>query len=135
MKSVYEHRVRYRECDPMGVVYHSHYADYFEAARTEALRDLGLAYKDLEATGIILPVVNLNINYHRPCFYDDLLEITTHFTNVNRMKVVMDYEVRVKGEELVRVRGNVTLVFVDAERRRPTAAPQMILDLFQGKEG
>lgn len=131
MKFVYEHRVRYRECDPMGVVYHTHYADYFEAARTEALRNLGLAYKDLEATGVILPVVELQISYHRPCFYDDLLEITTLFNAIDRMKVAMDYEVRIKGEDLVRVRGKVTLVFVDAEKRRPTAAPQMVLDLFQ----
>ena len=115
----------------MGVVYHTHYADYFEAARTEALRELGLAYKDLEATGIILPVVELHIKYHRPCFYDDLLVITTHFTTVNRMKVVMDYEVQVQGEELVRVRGSVTLVFVDINTRKPTAAPQMVLDLFE----
>ena len=119
----------------MGVVYHTHYADYFEAARTESLRDLGLAYKDLEATGIILPVVELNIKYHRPCFYDDMLEITTHFTEVSRTKVVMNYEVRVQGEELVRVRGSVILVFVDGTSRRPTAAPQMILDLFHGFEG
>ena len=57
IRYVYRHRVRYRECDPMGVVYHTHYADYFEAARTEALREIGLAYKTLEEAGVQMPVI------------------------------------------------------------------------------
>jgi len=59
----YEHRVRYRECDPMGVVYHTHFVDYFEAARTEALREMGLAYKALEDRGVMMPVVDLGVQF------------------------------------------------------------------------
>ena len=67
----YRHRVRYRECDPMGVVYHGHYLDYLEYARTEALRNAGLPYRQLEESGIIMPVVDISIRYLSPARYDE----------------------------------------------------------------
>ena len=65
-RHTYFHRVRYRECDPMGVVYHAHYLDFFEAARTEALRELGLAYKSMEEAGFQMPVIDLAVKYRKP---------------------------------------------------------------------
>ena len=70
-------RVRYAETDTMGVVYHGNYAQYFEVARVEAMRSLGIAYKDMEAMGIIMPVVELHTKFIRPAKYDDLLTIKT----------------------------------------------------------
>ena len=128
---VYTHRVRYRECDPMGVVYHTHYLDYFEAARTEALRALGLAYKDLEEQGIIMPVVDLAVRYHRSAKYDDVLEITTRFDEVPRVRLRLDYEVRRAGEAEVIVTGHVTLCFIDRARSRPIPAPDAVRVLFE----
>lgn len=128
---MYTHRVRYRECDPMNVVYHTHYLDYFEAARTEALRELGLAYKELETVGIIMPVVEVQLKYHRSCYYDDLLEITTIFPTNPSMRIKIDYEVRAKGDPKVRVSGSVTLCFVDTKRMRPILAPPQIVEVFE----
>lgn len=127
---VYRHRVRYRECDPMGVVYHTHYLDYFEAARTEALRDLGLAYRQLEADGIIMPVVEASIRYRRPARYDDLLAIETRFEGVPQTRVPIDYKVRRDGEAPLLAEGRVTLCFLDAARRRPIAAPPKVREAF-----
>ena len=127
----YRHRVRYRECDPMGLVYHTHYLDYFEAARTEALREMGLAYKDLEASGIIMPVVDLAVRYSRPVRYDDVIEVTAHIGHVPSTRVRVDYEVRREGEPAVLVTGHVTLCFVDAARNRPVRAPDAVIECFR----
>ncbi len=130
MTFLYTHRVRYRECDPMGVVYHTHYIDYFEAARTEALRGLGVVYKNLENDGIQMPVIDLALKYHLPARYDDLLEIETLISEPPRMRIRCDYTVRRKGEATPLVTGHVTLCFIDAKRNRPTLAPDHIQALF-----
>ena len=70
-------RVRYAETDQMNVVYYGNYAQYFEVGRVESIRQLGFSYKDLESTGIIMPVVEMNAKYLRPARYDDLLTIRT----------------------------------------------------------
>ena len=127
----HRHRVRYREVDPMGLVYHGHYVDYFEAARTEMLREIGLAYKQVEEAGIIMPVVDLQIKYHRPAFYDDLLEIRALVAEIPVMRASIDYEVRREGEEQILTTGNVTLCFVDRERNRPVRAPEQFRRIFQ----
>ena len=115
----------------MGVVYHAHYLDYFEAARTEALRNLGLAYRDLEASGIIMPVVRAEVHYRRPARYDDLLDITTLFAEIPRVRVPIDYEVRIAGAPEVIATGRVVLCFMDAARRRPIAIPPDVRALFE----
>ncbi len=127
----YRHRVRYRECDPMGIVYHTHFLDYFEAARTEALRALGLTYKALEDRGIIMPVVDLAVRYKVPAYYDDVLEITTRFEAAPRVRVPIGYEVRRVGEPAVLATGHVTLCFFDRARNRPVVAPPPVQALFE----
>ncbi|HMB91221.1 MAG TPA: thioesterase family protein [Rhodothermales bacterium] len=127
----YRHRVRYRECDPMSLVYHTHYIDYFEAARTEALREMGLPYKTLEDQGIIMPVVDLAVQYKRPAYYDDLLEITTLFAEVPRVRVTINYAVRRVDEPDILVTGHVTLCFFDQARNRPIPTPEPVRQLFE----
>ncbi len=121
----YRHRVRYRECDPMGVVYHAHVLDWFEAARTEALRDAGLPYRQLEASGVIMPVVELAVRYHGSVLYDDEVEVEATFASVG-VRVPIDYAVRRVGEDAVLVSGRVTLCFVDRERGRPVGPPDVV---------
>ncbi len=113
----------------MGVVYHTHYLDYFEAARTEALRSLGVAYKELEDGGVIMPVVSASINYRKPSYYDDVLEIITTFPESQPVaRVPILYRVMRNDEELAT--GSVTLCFVDKISNRPTRAPASVLDAF-----
>lgn len=114
----------------MGLVYHTHYIDYFEAARTEALRTMGLAYKTLEDSGIIMPVVDLAVQYHRPARYDDVLEIVARIGEVPSTRVHIDYEVRRAGEPARLATGHVTLCFVDTVRNRPIRAPEHVAALF-----
>ncbi len=131
VRHVYSRRVRYRECDPMGVVYHTHYLDYFEEARTEALRAAGLPYKQLEASGMSLPVVEASERYFAPAAYDDLLEVETVFEALRGVRVSSAYTVRRAGEEAVLATGRVVLCFVDAARGRPTAPPVSVRAAFE----
>lgn len=128
----YAHRVRYRECDPMGVVYHTHFLDYFEAARTEAFRAMGLAYRELEERGVMMPVVEANVRYHRPARYDDCLVIETRLPGdgVPQVRLPTQYRVRREGEEDLLAEGDVTLCFMDADRRRPVRVPDDVQRLF-----
>ena len=70
-------RVRYGETDPMKYVYYGNYAEYFEVARVELFRELGMSYDEIENQGIWLPVSEFSIKYLRPALYDEILEIHT----------------------------------------------------------
>lgn len=127
---IYRHRVRYRECDRMGVVYHTHYLDYFEAARTEALRALGVSYRSIEDDGIRMPVVEASIRYLRSAEYDDELEILTRFPEPPGVTISVDYEVRRRHDPALLATGRVVLCFLDAARGRPVRAPEAVRKLF-----
>lgn len=88
-------RVRYCECDPMGVAHHAAYIPWLEAARTEILRDAGVSYAELEAAGVFLVVTRLEVRYRRAGRYDDLLEVRTQVTRGGRVKIEHQYEVAV----------------------------------------
>ncbi|TAE89575.1 MAG: acyl-CoA thioesterase [Bacteroidetes bacterium] len=122
-------RVRYGETDQMGVVYHGNYALYFEIARTEALRQINITYKELEENGVMMPVVNLNINYKRPAKYDDLLTIKAYFKVPPTIKAIIDYEVFNEQQELLST-GQSTLVFVDMATNKVTRCPDMLAQKF-----
>jgi acyl-CoA thioester hydrolase len=75
--SEYKIRVRYAETDRMGYVYYGNYATYFEVARVEALRRLGVSYRQLEDSGILLPVLNYSVKFLKPVYYDEEIKIIT----------------------------------------------------------
>lgn len=120
-------RVRYAETDQMGVVYHGNYAQYLEIGRVEWLRSLGVSYRDMEDSGIMLPVVSLNINYKKPAIYDDLLKVRTKLVKLPSVSISFDYEIFNANPELI-VSANTVLVFVDMKSKRPIKCPQYLLD-------
>jgi len=87
-------RVRYCECDPMGVAHHAAYVPWFEMGRTELLRESGSTYAELERAGVLLAIVRLDARYRRPARYDDLLELTTRVAGSSRVKIEHEYELR-----------------------------------------
>ena len=80
-------RVRYAETDQMGVVYHGNYAQFFEIGRTEWLRNVGVTYKKMETTGIMLPVISLQCNFIKSALYDDILTINTLLKKNQQLKL------------------------------------------------
>lgn len=115
-------RVRYAETDQMGVVYHGNYAQYFEMGRVEWLRNLGVSYKWMEDNGVMLPVVNLSMNYKKPAKYDDLLTVKTILKSQTGVKIEFDYEIYNEKNELLTT-GYSMLVFVDMKSGRPVTPP------------
>lgn len=122
-------RVRYAETDKMGYVYYGAYAQYFEVGRVEALRSLGISYRSLEEQGIMLPVHDLTVKYHRPAHYDDLLRVRTTILQVPGVRIQFSYVVHNEAGELIS-EATTTLVFVDAATMRPRRAPQVLVDLL-----
>ena len=120
-------RVRYGETDQMGYVYYGNYAQYFEVGRVEWLRNLGISYKSLEESGIMLPVTQMNINYLKPAKYDDLLTIVTNVINKPMVKIVFEFQIFNDQKELLTT-GETTLVFIDMIKNKPTKAPNFLLD-------
>ncbi len=120
-------RVRYAETDQMGVVYHGNYAQYFEMGRVEWLRNLGLSYKRLEETGVMLPVVSLKMDYKKPALYDDLLTVRTIFKSQTTVKIEFDYEITNEKGQLLTL-GNSVLVFVDMKTKKPVVPPAFVIE-------
>lgn len=121
-------RVRYGETDQMGIVYHGNYPSYFEVARIEFFREIGLPYKELESKGIILPVVDLGIKFIKSAYYDDDLSIKAIVTEIpTGVRLKFQYEIRNQNEELLTT-GFTTLAFLDEKTRRPVRCPQYMLD-------
>jgi acyl-CoA thioester hydrolase len=115
-------RVRYAETDRMGYAYYGNYATYFEVARVEALREMGMTYKEMEDEGIILPVLEYSIKFIKPAFYDDLLTIKTVINNMPGARIRFDYETFNEKNVLLNV-ANTTLVFINKSNNKPCAAP------------
>ncbi|HLT51984.1 MAG TPA: thioesterase family protein [Arenibacter sp.] len=120
-------RVRYGETDQMGVVYHGNYPQYLEMGRVEWLRDIGISYKEMEESGIMLPVISLNIIYRKSAIYDDLLTVTTHIRKRPLVKIEFDYEIHNEAHELL-IEANTVLAFMDTTTNRPMKCPDYILD-------
>ncbi|MGE3107063.1 MAG: acyl-CoA thioesterase [Phycisphaerales bacterium] len=88
----FQTRVRYCECDPMGVAHHASYIPWLEIGRTELLRQTGVSYAHLEAAGVFLVITRLEVRYRRPIFYDDVVEVRTRVTGGSRVKIEHAYE-------------------------------------------
>ena len=123
-------RVRYAETDQMGVVYHGNFAQYFEVARVEWLRSLGVSYRQMELEGVMLPVVNLNINYRKPAYYDEELTIRTRLVEKPTAKIIFEYEVRNENGELISD-ATSTLVFVNIATKKPIMCPTHLLNKME----
>lgn len=116
-------RVRYAETDQMNVVYYGNYAQYFEVGRVESIRNLGVTYKDIEASGVIMPVVEMNVKYLRSARYDDLLTIKTTLRELpTDHRIEFHQEVFNESGKLL-TSGKVVLFFLNAATYEKTAMP------------
>jgi acyl-CoA thioester hydrolase len=120
--------VRYAETDMMGVVYHGSYLPWFEVGRTALLKEMGLAYRQLEADGYRLPVLEVAAKYLRPAVYDDTITIVTRLQEKPLLRIRLEYEVR-RGEELLAT-GFTVHAFID-RAGRPVRPPASAVAVFK----
>jgi acyl-CoA thioester hydrolase len=124
-------RIHYALTDQMGVVYHGHYAQFYEIARTEAIRQLGYTYKDIEAMGIIMPVTDIHSRFLRPAKYDDLITVKTVLKELPvHHKIVFHHEIYNEADELLNT-GDVTLYFMQVVDMKRCNMPEKLTDVLK----
>lgn len=106
-------RVRYAETDAMGVVYHGNYLPWFEIARIALLDKAGISYRDLDAEGFLLPVLEANLKYIAPARFHDLVTVTATMAELPRVRIHIDYEVSIAGKVITR--GHTIHAFMNRE--------------------
>lgn len=124
-------RIHYALTDQMGVVYHGHYAQFYEIARTEAIRQIGYTYKDIEAMGIIMPVIDIHSRFLRPAKYDDLITVKTILKELPaHHKIVFHHEIYNQADELLNT-GDVTLYFMQAKDMKRCDMPLQLKEVLE----
>ena len=121
-------RVRYAETDRMGVVYYANYFVWFEIGRTDWLRETGQTYREMEAAGVQLPVIEAHCVYHRPAKYDDDLEIRTQAALLTPVRLRFDYSI-VRGADETLAMGHTIHAALDAHGR-PCRLPDHVRDML-----
>jgi len=123
-------RVRYGETDQMGYVYYGFYAMYYEVARVESLRRLGLTYREIEEMGVIMPVLENHSWYLAPGRYDELLTIVTTIREKPGVRIKFEYEILNEENKLIN-KGETLLAFVDKKTNRPCRPPQPMQSVLE----
>ncbi len=122
-------RVNYFDTDKMGVVWHGNYIKYFEIAREELFRSVGLPYDEVEKAGVMMPIVDVAVEYRLPAHYNEVLNAEARVLEAPRSRIRVEYTIsNAQGE--VNVSGHTTLAFIDAETRRPCRPPAAVRGTF-----
>ncbi|MGB4774026.1 MAG: thioesterase family protein [Daejeonella sp.] len=120
-------RVRYAETDQMGYMYYGNYAQFYEVGRVEMLRSLGMTYRSMEESGIIMPVLDLRCKYLKPALYDEEITIKVIMEKMPSVRIHFSYELYNEKQELIN-EGETTLAFIDSNRNKPSLPSQEFLD-------
>ncbi len=128
----YKHslRSRYGETDQMGYVYYGRYLEYFEVARTEMIRSLGVPYSRLEEDDVMLPVIYSQIVYKFPVFYDEEMQIEVLIFRSPLVRLETFYRIHTRRQAKPHTIGQVNLCFTQKSTRKPCKAPDYFLQLI-----
>lgn len=122
----YDIRVRYADTDQMNVVYHANYATFFEIGRTEAIRSLGITYREMEDMGIEMPVTEIDMRFLRPARYDDLIKVRTSLRHLpDNHRIEFHQEIFNDKGKLI-TSGKVTLYFLDKATKKRSVMPEAL---------
>lgn len=119
-------RVWYKHTDQMGICHHSNYICFFEAARSDMMRSLGLSYAEVEARGIMMPILEVQSRYRKPAYYDELLTVRVRLEELPVTRIDFRYEIFNAAGELLNT-GWTQLGFMDSTTRRPCRCPEWFL--------
>lgn len=122
-------RVRYAETDQMRVVYYANYFVWFEVARTDWLRQAGWTYREMEAEGVSLPVIEAHCDYRQPSRYDDDIEVRSRAALLSPVRIRFDYEVIRNGSDQAAT-GHTVHAAVDGNGR-PCRLPARVRAMFR----
>jgi len=123
-------RVRYADTDQMGYVYYGKYASFYEIARVEALRNIGVSYKALEEQGVMMPVLENHSYYLQPAKFDEVLTIKVMVKEMPSAKITFHYEIHNEASQLIH-RGETVLVFMNKTTRKVMRPPSIIAQVLK----
>lgn len=123
-------RVRYADTDQMGYVYYGKYASFYEIARVEALRNIGISYKELEDQGVMMPVLENHSYYLQPAQFDEVLTIKVMIKEIPTAKMTFHYEIYNETGQLIH-RGETVLVFISKASRKIMRPPKMLAEVLK----
>lgn len=123
-------RVRYAETDQMGYMYYGNYAQFYEVGRVEMLRSLGLTYKSMEESGIMMPVLDLHCKFIKPALYDEEITVKVVMNKMPAVRINFAYQLFNEKQELIN-EGETTLVFIDIKRNKPCLPSPDFLNRLQ----
>lgn len=126
----YSFRVMYPETDQMGTVHHSNYAKYYETARWELFRSLGISYHSVEEAGYMLPVTRMNFRFVKTIGYDELLTVQTTLKTIKGVRIWFTYKLYNEQNDLVN-EAETELAFVKRDNWKPCAAPDFVLKTIE----
>ena len=119
-------RVRYKDTDKMGIVHHSNYIVYYEAARVAALRAWGMPYDEMEKSGIISPILEVGSKYIYPAYFDEEITVRVIVEELPTVRLKVRYELYNEAGTLINT-GYTWLGFLNGETRRPCHTPQYVV--------
>lgn len=122
--------VRYAETDQMGIVHHSVYPIWYEAGRTDYIKMFGISYTEMEAAGVMMPLINLTCHYGIPAKYEDVVVVETRATKLSAAKMVLYYEVKRKSDGVLLGSGTTEHGFVDSKTFKSINVKKKIPELF-----
>ena len=131
LSSSSEYRVRYSEVDQMKFMYYGRYLEYFEMARTDMLRLIGLPYTEVEKNGFFLPVLEAHVTYKSPAFYDDVLIVKSMMTGNPQVRLRIDYEVVNKATGKIIATGYTEHAFINPETQSVRRVPKIFTDAVE----
>jgi len=126
----YSFRVMYPDTDKMGTVHHSNYAKYYETARSEMFRSIGISLKSLEEAGYMLPVTRMSFHFLKTISYDELLTVQTTLTAIKGARIWFTYKLYNEQNELIN-EAETELAFVEKDSWKPCAAPDFVLKAIE----
>jgi acyl-CoA thioester hydrolase len=125
-------RVSYSDTDQMGFMHHSNYFKYYETARWELLRKIGIPYPEIERKGIILPVINSVVKFLKPAFYDQEIKIITKLKSFEGVRIIFDYRAINESGEIIN-EALITVAFVMKSTGKACVPPKDLANTLKEK--
>ncbi len=126
----YTFRVMYPDTDQMGTVHHSNYVKYYETARWELFRSIGISYHSVEEAGYMLPVVDMKFKFLKTTHYDAQLTVKTTLSAIKGVRIWFTYKLYNEHNELINT-AETGLAFVRKDDWKPCAAPGFVLEAIE----
>lgn len=123
-------RVWYVDTDQMGIVHHSNYVKYYEAARSDLMRDLGVGYSEMEMRGIMMPILEVHSHYRASAYFDEMITVEITLEELPTARITFNYRIFNESGKLLNT-GSTVLGFLHSDSRKPTRVPAWFLDMLK----